>query len=65
MGVYNPLGKMPYSCDACDNWRRERCDLYHDKFREARHPDCPLVEVEPHGMKLAKMEVQGQSWKGR
>lgn len=38
--------KMPENCFIC----RYVCTMhYSKKWRHKRHPDCPLVEVPPHG----------------
>lgn len=62
MGVYIPSLKMPQTCEDCV--LESYCSLWVDARRlcgetftdtksriEAtiRHPDCPLIEVKPHG----------------
>ncbi len=58
MGVYIPSLKMPQTCEDCN--LESYCSLWVDARRMSgpwekgveatiRHPDCPLVEVKPHG----------------
>lgn len=58
MGVYIPSLKMPQTCEDCV--LESYCSLWVEARRMSgpwekgveatiRHPDCPLVEVKPHG----------------
>ena len=48
MGVYIPNIEMPKSCTDC---RYDGCALWihYEERCKKRHPNCPLVEVLPHG----------------
>ena len=33
-----------------------------DKFVKERHPDCPLIEVPPHGKLIDANEIEYENW---
>ena len=44
---------IPKGCADCPTW----CKLYLQR-REFRHPDCPLIEVPPHGRLIDADAIQ-------
>ncbi len=70
MSILIKGGKMPKNCKECPlvTWEYENllCGVdgkylsydWDNKLSERRHPDCPLVEIPPHGKLIDADDLQ-------